>query len=125
MEEKLEQIIVPKTWGDERWMVNNDLYCGKILTVLQNKMCSIHYHKIKDETFILTLGHVTLQIFDEYNENVSREYEMHKGDTIRIPPGTAHRFIGKESLSKIIEISTQHFDEDSYRITPAGDYKGK
>jgi hypothetical protein len=33
-----------------------------------------------------------------------------------LPPNTPHQFIGIDPKSTIIEISTQHFDEDSYRI---------
>ncbi len=123
METKLEHTYVTKLWGSERWMVNNELYCGKILELYKDKMCSIHYHKIKNETFVLQFGEIKLQIFDNLDEIVSREYHMLPGDTIQIPPMTAHRFIGINTISSILEISTQHFEEDSYRIKNAGNYK--
>ncbi len=43
---------VEKTWGSELWFANNDMYCGKLLTVNVDKWSSegkFHYHKIKDE----------------------------------------------------------------------------
>ena len=43
--------IHPKGWGYEKWIVNNDLYCGKVLFFERGKKCSWHYHKVKDETF--------------------------------------------------------------------------
>ncbi len=122
MEMKVESKHVDKTWGHELWLVNNELYCAKILTIEKNKMCSIHYHTLKDETFTILFGEVKLQIFDAPDQKVSREYIMHEGDAIRLPPETIHRFIGMDDLSEILEVSTQHFEEDSYRILPAGDY---
>ena len=47
---------VPKSWGREVWIENNDDYCCKILTVKKNKRCSIHYHKNKKETFLVNKG---------------------------------------------------------------------
>ena len=43
--------IHKKGWGYENWLVNTELYCGKILHFNHGKQCSLHYHKIKDETF--------------------------------------------------------------------------
>ena len=45
--------IVPKGWGYEKWIVNTDEYCGKLLHFIKGKKCSWHYHKLKDETFYL------------------------------------------------------------------------
>jgi hypothetical protein len=43
--------FVKKGWGSELWLVNGDLYCGKILRFNKGKKCSLHYHKLKTETF--------------------------------------------------------------------------
>jgi mannose-6-phosphate isomerase-like protein (cupin superfamily) len=110
--------IVPKTWGHEKWLVNNDKYCGKILVVNKYKFCSYHYHKIKDETFYLLKGRVDLVYgnTDAYDESciVTR---MNVGDSFHIPVGMRHRFIALED-SEIIEISTHHEDSDSIRVLP-------
>ena len=97
-----------KSWGYEDWIVNNELYCGKILHIDKNHCCSYHYHKIKDETFYILNGEVFMEL------NGEKSY-MVTGDFIRIKPGDQHRFFGIEE-SNIIEISTQHFDSDSYRL---------
>ena len=39
---------VPKGWGYEKWIVNTDEYCGKLLFFNKGKRCSWHYHKIKE-----------------------------------------------------------------------------
>ncbi len=44
---------------------------------------------------------------------------MIPGDSVRIRPGTKHRFTGLED-SEIIEFSTHHEDSDSYREELSG-----
>ena len=51
---------VPKGWGYEKWIVNTEEYCGKLLFFNKGKRCSWHYHKIKDETFYLQSGSILL-----------------------------------------------------------------
>ena len=102
---------VPKVWGEERWIVNSRLYCGKILELNEGWQCSMHMHKIKDETFYVQSGKVRLEIGAEV-------YVLLPGDSVHVPPNTWHRFAGlKDSI--IIEFSTHHEDEDSYRMEPS------
>ena len=49
---------VPKGWGYEKWIVNNEKYCGKLLFFEKGKKCSWHYHKLKHETFYLHSGRI-------------------------------------------------------------------
>ena len=99
---------VIKKWGEEIWMVNTDLYCGKKLILRKGKRCSLHYHKNKDETFYIDSGKVLMEVEGEKNVLIPRE-------AILIRPGIKHRFSGLED-SVIIEISTHHEDSDSYRV---------
>lgn len=105
--------IHKKGWGYENWLVNNELYCGKILHFDIGSKCSLHYHKIKDETFYVLKGSIHLYIVESIS-NI-KQYTLGEGDTFHIPPGMCHAV---ESLGSadIIEISTQHFESDSYRI---------
>ena len=103
---------VKKVWGYEIWMVNSEKYCGKILNLKKGYRCSLHQHFIKDETFYILEGKVLMQIVDVIKT-------MNVNESVHIPPRTIHRFTGLED-SKIIEISTQHFEEDSYRLTESG-----
>jgi mannose-6-phosphate isomerase-like protein (cupin superfamily) len=100
---------VKKVWGEEKWIVNNELYCYKKLYLYAGYRCSFHMHKIKDETFIIESGLVGMEYGDEYKK-------MFKGDQVRIKPNVYHRFTGITD-SVIIEISTTHSDDDSYRKT--------
>jgi len=108
---------VEKVWGSELWIVNNDLYCGKLLYLKKDYRCSYHYHKLKTESFYLLKGKVKLII----NHN---DIPFRKGDAVDIFPGMVHSFEGIED-SIIIEISTQHFDSDSYRFDKSRKVKGE
>lgn len=101
---------VQKIWGWEEIMTNEiGLYCGKILHVKKQGQCSMHYHKEKTETFFLLQG----LIFMEVGKNIA--YIMNPENTQLIKPEQLHRFTGLTVNSQIIEISTFHKDEDSYR----------
>ena len=104
--------IHKKVWGSEQWIANTDKYCGKILTLKKGFQCSIHYHKVKDETFYILSGKVLMEVDGESKI-------MNKEDSQRIIPGTKHRFTGLEN-SEIIEFSTHHEEGDSYRDTESG-----
>jgi len=106
-----------KSWGSETWLCNNNLYCGKLLNVERGKWCSYHFHKLKDETFYVLHGWVLLEYSLPGKPGRILQY-LKEGESIRIQPFTPHRFIGFVD-SVIIEISTQHFEEDSYRLEPS------
>jgi len=104
-------IYVDKVWGSEVWMANTDMYCGKLLYLKKGKRSSIHYHKNKDETFYIHSGRVLMELWeDDKHENKI----MEEGEVLRLRPNTKHRFSGLED-SLIIETSTHHEEEDSYR----------
>ncbi|GAI09553.1 unnamed protein product, partial [marine sediment metagenome] len=53
---------VEKVWGNEVWIVNCPLYCGKFLYLDKGAESSYHYHKEKQETFYCLKGQVALTI---------------------------------------------------------------
>ena len=108
------KIIVPKVWGSEEWIVNNDLYCGKILNLNLGWRCSVHYHKKKHETFYLLQGALLMEMGDDLTRRV-----LYEGDSEVVEPLQKHRFTGLKD-SRIIEFSTHHEDSDSYRETESG-----
>lgn len=107
--------FVPKGWGGEFWIVNKKEYCGKILHFFDGKKCSWHYHLLKDETFHLLSGKMIVRLSDGDDIEKAQIIQFNPGDTIHIYPGLRHQMeaIGE---SEILEISTEHFDEDSYRV---------
>lgn len=116
-------------WGYQIRMVNNDKYCGKLL-VLENKWrSSYHYHKVKQETFIVLVGHVFLYLEHEglgeertgslagYCEKAVA-VTLEPGQQYTIDPTDRHwmRMSGASKIAVILEVSTHDDDEDTYRL---------
>jgi len=112
----MEHIFVRKGWGSETWIINNDKYCGKILRVTAGHRGSMHFHKLKHETFYIDEGHLVLELIDPTTGEMYTR-NLKSGDSYELPPLTMHRFIATTDV-KIIEFSTSHFDEDTYRCSP-------
>jgi mannose-6-phosphate isomerase-like protein (cupin superfamily) len=105
---------IPKGWGHEIVFENNEKYCGKILVFKEGAEFSMHYHMIKDETWYVESG-VFL-----YRWIVTETAEVNTvtlivGDTVRQRPGQPHQ-LKALTEGRIYEVSTQHFDSDSYRV---------
>ena len=115
MQNSLIMNYVPKGWGFEKWIVNCDEYCGKLLYFVKGKRCSWHYHKIKDEVFYLQSGKIIVKYGLDDDIEKAEEIILEKGDNFYIYPGLKHQMIALRD-SELFEFSTQHFDEDSYRV---------
>jgi len=107
--------VHPKGWGHEEWIVNSDLYCGKILRFEKDKRCSWHYHNIKDEVFYLLSGKIELKVSDGDDLENSQTLTLEVGDVFHVKTGMRHQMIALES-SELLEISTTHYENDSVRI---------
>ena len=111
---KLTSEIVPKGWGKEIIFVNNDEYCGKILCFDKGKKFSMHYHVKKKETWYIAKGKFLLHWIEPESGKFHTEY-LNIGDVITNERGEAHQVEALEQ-SEIFEVSTKHYDSDSYRI---------
>ena len=111
----LDMKHVDKGWGFERWIVNKEEYCGKLLFFNKDKRCSWHYHKIKDEVFYLQSGRMIVKYGDTDSLEEAKEVVLNPGDNFYVYVGLRHQMIALED-SELFEFSTQHFDSDSYRI---------
>jgi mannose-6-phosphate isomerase-like protein (cupin superfamily) len=107
--------IEPKSWGREVWIVNNDLYCGKILEIRKGKRCSLHFHKLKKESFYLRVGRLRVVVKESPEASEKEQFELAPGDCMDIPTGLVHQMEALED-SELFEFSTQHFDSDSHRL---------
>ena len=119
MQEFLHPKKVDKEWGYELIIHNDEKYCGKILFIKKGCCISLQFHKKKTETFYLQSGELLCK-FSEQEEFISPEemkiVKMYSGNVKEIPVGFIHQVFAIED-STIIEFSTQHFDEDTYRIS--------
>ncbi len=105
---------VPKGWGHEVVFENNELYCGKLLVFKKGFKFSMHYHMIKDETWYVSEGSFIYRWIDTETAEVNEKI-LNVGDTVRQYPGQPHQL---EAITDgtIFEVSTQHFDSDSFRV---------
>ena len=107
--------IHPKGWGYEKWIVNKEEYCGKLLHMIKGKKCSWHYHTLKDETFYLQEGKILLKYSDDNNIEKAKEIVLCRGDKFHIYRGLRHQMFALEDTD-LFEFSTQHFEHDSNRV---------
>ena len=112
--QKLSSEIVKKGWGKEIIFVNNDEYCGKILCFNKGKRFSMHYHLLKKETWYVNKGRFILIWVETATGTTHTEY-LEVGDVITNERGQPHQLIALEE-GEILEVSSKHFDEDSYRM---------
>jgi len=121
---------VPKGWGSELWIANGKEYCGKKLFMISGRKFSAHFHKSKTETFYISApgsGEIWYAQLPEDIKNNAPDtmrdwWEKNKvvmylkqGDIFHVPRYMVHQVIAETDL-EFFEFSTQHFDEDSYRI---------
>jgi mannose-6-phosphate isomerase-like protein (cupin superfamily) len=111
---KQTTVTVPKGWGHEVIIVNNDLYCGKILHFNTGAKFSMHFHMKKMETWYVTSGLFLFRWINTRNADIIEE-TLRPGDTITNMVGEPHQIICQQE-GDIFEVSTQHFDSDSYRV---------
>lgn len=105
---------IPKGWGEEIIICNHGLYCGKLLKFKKGAKFSMHYHMVKDETWYVDEGEFIYRWIDTESAEVV-EKQLKVGDSVRQLPGQPHQL---EALTDgvVFEVSTQHFDSDSYRV---------
>ena len=106
--------IVPKGWGKEIIFVNNEDYCGKLLCFEKGKKFSMHYHLLKRETWYVSKGRFIL-IWIETDKGITYSEYLNVGDVITNERGEPHQLIALED-SEVFEVSTRHYDCDSYRV---------
>jgi len=115
------ELEVQKAWGKEIIFANNPLYCGKLLCFNKGSKFSMHFHIIKDETWWVQSGEFIYRWIDTDSAQIMEE-RLLPGHIVRQHPGQPHQ-LEAISDSIIFEVSTEHFDWDSYRVLPGDSQK--
>ncbi len=105
---------ITKGWGHELIIHNSEKYCGKILVFKAGCKFSMHYHLLKQETWYVNKGTFIYRWIDT-NQGTELSTHLTVGDVVTQYPGQPHQLEALED-GEIFEVSTQHFDTDSYRI---------
>lgn len=88
----------------------NREYCKKLIVILPGQQHPNHYHKIKEESFQVLYGTLTLTL-----DGGTREIKA--GDIVTVERGVPHAFTSKNGCV-FEEISTTHIQNDSYYEDP-------
>jgi mannose-6-phosphate isomerase-like protein (cupin superfamily) len=107
-------VFIPKKWGKEIILHNDQDYCGKLLKFKEGAKFSMHFHIKKAETWYVVKGEFLLKFIDT-DDATHYEKRISTGMVVEIGQGDPHQLIALTD-GEIFEVSTQHFDEDSYRI---------
>jgi sialic acid synthase SpsE/quercetin dioxygenase-like cupin family protein len=91
--------------------VINRAYAKKVLVQLPGQRHPLHFHKLKEETFLVLWGELI-------SELDGRERVLRPGDTLTVPPGVWHCF-RTDTGCVFEEISTTAFSNDSVYRDPA------
>lgn len=105
-----------KGWGKEDWIINCPDYCMKFLDFKAGTEGSMHFHVKKHETWYIAYGKVIISMINTDNAQQS-SIILTEGDIVDIPRLNLHKVEAIED-TRIIEVSTQHFEDDSYRVMP-------
>ena len=110
--------IVEKIWGEEYILPHTDGYTTKFMKVKPGGRCSIHFHRIKNETFVLVAGELIVAYFTQEGEEVQKLMK-NPFDSLILPKCTPHTFFVQSNTSQpafFIESSTADLPSDSYRL---------
>lgn len=86
--------------------VVNREYCKKLIVVLPGQQHPNHYHKVKEETFQVLSGTLTLTLNGQTRD-------VRSGEVVTVERGAQHAFTSTDGCI-FEEISTTHVKDDSY-----------
>lgn len=109
--------VISKPWGKEFIWAKTPLYVGKLLFVRAGEKLSLQYHRVKDETIMVSSGRIQF-VRQDPGEPTPAVSIMVQGDCTHIPPNTIHRMEALED-TWITEVSTPELEdvvrmEDNY-----------
>ncbi len=102
--------IVPKPWGEERWLAHTDRYAGKILILKKGHRLSLQYHRKKHEVQYVDSGRIKYTLGSVDRPGEYEEVIVEAGATVLLPPGAIHRMEALED-SRFFEVSTPELDD--------------
>jgi mannose-6-phosphate isomerase len=97
--------VVPKPWGEERWLAHTDRYAGKLLILRKGHRLSLQYHERKHETQYVDSGRIKYTLGSVDRPGEYEEVIAEAGTTVMLPPGAVHRMEALED-SRFFEVST-------------------
>lgn len=107
---------VIKGWGYEDIWASTENYCGKKLVFNSGAQCSMHFHAVKDETWVVESGEFRVEWIDT-DTGAIKTQTLKVGDTWHNPPLLPHRLVCIKK-GTVSEVSTYDDSNDNYRVLP-------
>ena len=77
----------------------------------------MHYHLIKEESWYVSKGEFEYRWIDTEAAEVKSTL-IREGDVVDLVLGQPHQLRALTEGATIFEVSTKHYEEDSYRVLP-------
>jgi len=99
-------VILDKPWGSVVTYALNQPSSVRVITVQPGQETSVHYHRMRDETWVVLDPGLTVEIGDD-------EVEAAKGEEFTIPAEQTHRIrCTGMAPGRILEIAYGYTSED-------------
>lgn len=114
---------ISKGWGREVIFADTPMYTGKLLEFAgEGSRMSLHFHRVKDETWYVLQGRFELTILD-LRISAKTDRFLEEGDTWRNKPMLPHRLTCLSKRGVIVEVSTPDDPNDNFRVEPGDSQK--
>lgn len=106
--------IINKPWGSEEKWAHTAHYVGKILRINPDAELSTQYHREKVETMLVINGSGVMCFYsmdEDGDTTLTSMKDLHKGDTVHIPPKQIHKLMAGDRGMEVVEVSTNHLND--------------
>lgn len=103
-------MILEKSWGLIKSYTLNQVCTVKMVMVSAGEHTSLHYHRLRDDMWIIIDEGLELQIGD-------RKYYPCEGDEFVIPAGTPHSITARRKPGRVLEIDFGFTTEEDVLYT--------
>ena len=112
---------IKKAWGEEYIWATNDKYSSKLLRFNKGSKFSMHFHALKDESWLVLDGIFDNLYIDTKDATIHKK-TLNKMESMRMKPLIPHQIICIEE-GTICEVSTPDSVEDNHRVAKGDSQK--
>lgn len=98
-------MLLEKSWGLIKEYTLNQVCTVKIIVIAAGQSTSLHYHRLRDDMWIILDGGLEVQVGD-------KRHFPREGDEFVISAGTEHRITAGETPGRVLEIDFGYTTED-------------
>ena len=99
-------MIIDKPWGKVATYALNQPSSVRVITVEPGQETSVHYHRMRDETWVVLDPSLMIQIGN-------REVDAQPGEEFMVPAEETHRIANRGSMrGRVLEIAYGYTTED-------------